>query len=71
METQNFILDQGREGQPVEQLIDPIEDRPLVIRVFLQFLGTLVLEAKVYIDLAILMVASNQMHLLGIDALQS
>lgn len=71
MQAQYLVLDKGGEGQPVEEFVYPGENRVLAFGVLLYLLGTLVSEAEVYVDLAVLVVSANQMDLLGVNALES
>lgn len=59
MQAKDLILHQSCQREPVKQFIHPIKDRPLIVRIFVYFLGTFVLETKINIDLTILMISPN------------
>lgn len=70
VEAEYLVFNECSEGQPVEQFVDPSEDRILTLRLLLNLLRALVPEPEVDIDLAVLVVATNEVDLLGVDALQ-
>lgn len=70
VEAEDLILDKCSEGQPVEQFVDTSKDRILTLRLLLNLLRALVPKPEVDIDLAILVVATNEVDLFGVDALQ-
>lgn len=70
VQAEYLVLDEGCEGEPVEELVDPIEDGPLVFGVLLNLFCALVLEAEVDVDLAVLVVAPDEVDLLGVEALE-
>ena len=71
MQAQYLVLDKSGEGQPVEKLVDSGENRVLTFGVLLYLFRTLVSEAEIYVDLTVLVVSANEMHLLGVNALES
>ena len=70
MKAKNLVLNESSEGEPVKEPIKSGKDRKLVLRFLIKFISTLVPEAKVDVDLAILVVSPDQVHLLGVDALE-
>jgi hypothetical protein len=71
METENFILNCRSQWKPIEQPVDSIEYRVLILRFFLiDLISALISEAEVNVDLTILMITSDQVNLLWINALK-
>lgn len=70
VQAEDLVLNEGSEGQPVEQFVDAGEDRILTLRLLLNLLSALITEPEVDVDLAVLVVATNEVDLLRINALQ-
>lgn len=70
VQAEDLVLDEGSQGQPVEQLVDAGEDRVLALGLLLDLLCALVPEAEVDVDLAVLVVAADEVDLFGVDALE-
>ena len=70
MKTQNLILNKSGKRQPVEQPIQPGKNRSLIFRFFLQFISAFISKSKIDVDLAVLVVASDEMDLFGVDAFE-
>jgi hypothetical protein len=71
MKAEDFILNGGSQWEPVKESVDSIKDRVLIFGFFFtDFIGTFVSETKVDVDLAVLMISSDEMNLLRVDALK-
>lgn len=71
MEAKNFIFGDGSQGQPIKKSVDPVEDGILVFGFFVKFFGALVSEAEVDVDLAVFVVSSDEVDLLGVGDFES
>lgn len=70
MQAQDLILDHCCQGHSLEHPVDPPEDRVLVVPVLLAFELTLVREPEPLVGLDVLVVAADQMNLLGVHAFE-
>jgi hypothetical protein len=71
MKAEDFILNGGSQWEPVKESIDSIKNRVLILGFFFtNFIGTFVSETKVDINLAVLMISSDEMNLFRVDALK-
>ena len=71
VKTKNLIFDKSCQRKPIEQSIESHKYRSFLIRLFFQLLSALISESEVYINLTILMISSDEMNLLRIEAFKS
>ena len=64
MRTEDGILEKSGNWKLLEQSVDSIEERVLVINIFLQFQGTFISEAHMLVDLSIFVSSSQQNNIL-------
>ena len=67
MKAQYLILDKSCQWKPIKEFIDSCKNWFLILWLFFNFLGALVSKSKVYVNLAVFMITSDQMDLLRIQ----
>ena len=68
VQTEDLVLDESSQRQPVKQFVYAGEHRILTFRLLLDFLCTFIPEAKINVYLTVLVIATNEVHLLRVDA---
>ena len=70
MQTDYFILHLSSQGKPVKKTVDSHKNWSFIVRILLYLLCALVSESEIYVDLAVLVVSSDQVNLFGIQAFE-